>query len=282
MICRCFGAFPNRKPFQLDASRSPLQIRGKPVCWPAWRGVGRPPIRPQAANPPSDSKVRDRLCETCGIGPEVALVDRAVVADHEGHDSGGAILRRPGQHREAADHPAASTHMVPTAPPGAAGTLRFEGAVIGGFALLSWPAGYGASGIMTFIVGPRHGLREQPRAQYRKSFGAITNFESDGGLAACGRIGGLPTPRQAQPAHRLAPDLQRRARSIQLKRLSAWKGSETATLLAVRSCVACAGAIDTTRGATGHHWRQLCRHRSALRSCPCSCHGPTPPGALSK
>src|SRR5262245_3203297 len=53
------------------------------------------------------------------VGPEVLLIDDAVMVHHEGHHAGGAVLRGEGDHAEAADHVSVG-HVVR----GAAGRIR--------------------------------------------------------------------------------------------------------------------------------------------------------------
>jgi hypothetical protein len=51
----------------------------------------------------------------------------------------------------------------------------------GGFALLAWPADYGESGIMTFIVGPDGVIREKDLGpETRRIAPAIEAFDPDG------------------------------------------------------------------------------------------------------
>jgi hypothetical protein len=65
--------------------------------------------------------------------------------------------------------------------PGGARSYIVNGAMRGGFALLAWPADYGESGIMTFIVGPDGVIREKDLGPETRTIApAIEAFDPDG------------------------------------------------------------------------------------------------------
>ena len=64
--------------------------------------------------------------------------------------------------------------------PGGARSYVSNGAMRGGFALIAWPADYGTSGVMTFIVGPDGVVRQKDLGPDTKTLApAITAFDPD-------------------------------------------------------------------------------------------------------
>ena len=50
----------------------------------------------------------------------------------------------------------------------------------GGFAMIAWPADYGASGIMTFMVGPDSVVRQKDFGRDRKTLApAVAAYDPD-------------------------------------------------------------------------------------------------------
>src|SRR6185503_10564506 len=70
---------------------------------------------------------RDRRGLLCRIRPEILLVDVAVLADDEAHHAGLAVLHRPGDDSEAADH--AVVHQVAVSAARCVGALAIEQAI---------------------------------------------------------------------------------------------------------------------------------------------------------
>jgi hypothetical protein len=71
------------------------------------------------------------------------------------------------------------TAQGPTAPGGEKSWI-VDGAMRDGFGLLAWPAEYGASGVMTFMIGPDGVLREKDLGSETPTFAvAIDRFDPD-------------------------------------------------------------------------------------------------------
>ena len=64
--------------------------------------------------------------------------------------------------------------------PGGSKNYLVNGEMSGGFSLLAWPSQYGATGIMTFIVGPDGSIREKNLGpQTATAVAKITSFDPD-------------------------------------------------------------------------------------------------------
>jgi DUF2950 family protein len=88
---------------------------------------------------------------------------------------GGARLHRCGvrysEHSSIAGFPPA---------PGGARSYVVNGPMRGGFAMIAWPAGYGESGVMTFIVGPAGVVYQKDLGPDTKTLApAIVAFDPD-------------------------------------------------------------------------------------------------------
>ena len=67
----------------------------------------------------------------------------------------------------------------PSAPGGARDYVK-DGRMVGGFALLAWPADHGSSGVMTFLVGPQGVIFQKDLGQgTAEAAKAITTFDPD-------------------------------------------------------------------------------------------------------
>ena len=65
------------------------------------------------------------------------------------------------------------------AAPGGAKSYVTDGRMSGGFALVAWPAEYGASGIMSFIVGPDGVVRERDLGPGHKTAPPVKAYDPD-------------------------------------------------------------------------------------------------------
>jgi len=64
--------------------------------------------------------------------------------------------------------------------PGGERSWIVQGRMTGGFGLLAWPAEYGSSGVMTFLVGPDGEIREKDLGpETPRAAAAITTFDPD-------------------------------------------------------------------------------------------------------
>ena len=67
-----------------------------------------------------------------------------------------------------------------TSAPGGARSYVVNGAMRGGFAMIAWPADYGASGIMTFMVGPDGVVRQKDLGPDTKTLApAVAAYDPD-------------------------------------------------------------------------------------------------------
>lgn len=71
------------------------------------------------------------------------------------------------------------TGQGPSAPGGERSWIA-KGAMTGGYAMLAWPAEYGSSGVMTFMIGPDDVLRQKDLGEDTPAAAAaITAFDPD-------------------------------------------------------------------------------------------------------
>ena len=136
---------------------------------------------------PSGAGVKRRHLRADGGGilAEILFVDLAVVADDEAHHAAAAVVGRVGDHREAGGYLKGHTAGDPyrgyyfrvltrqgKSAPGGAYNYVINGRMIAGFALVAYPADYGNSGVMTFIVSHNGKVYEKDLGKDSTAIGA--------------------------------------------------------------------------------------------------------------